>query len=242
MSAPTIERPVPVRPVVLAPRRRRLRIVLIVLGALLAAAVGWLVWFSPVLAVKSVRVVDLSAGDTVLGASAADQVLRAAAVPVGTPLARIDADAAQAAVASLPWVAGVEVRRGWPNEVVVAISPRVAVARIPDGKVVDATGTVFDAIDPVSKRLPMVAATGDGLGASVAVLTSLPPDLARRVLRVAASSLDDVTLTLRSGHLVRWGSADEPELKSRVLTALMKRKATMYDVSAPGLPTLYKAP
>ncbi len=248
MSAPTIDPPAPPvrRSVLPARRRRRLRIALIVLAGLAAVAVVWLVWFSSVLAVKQVRVVSLD-GEPV--DSVAAEVLDAAAVRVGTPLALVDADAAQAAVASLPWVAAVDVRRGWPNEVVVAVAPRVAVARVVASGVsaeaaeaVDASGVVFSPVAPLAKGLPRVEASGDGLVASVAVLASLPADLTRRVVRVSAQSLDDVELTLRSGDTVRWGSADDPELKATVLNALMKRKADMYDVSAPGLPTTYKRP
>jgi cell division protein FtsQ len=39
---------------------------------------------------------------------------------------------------------------------------------------------------------------------------------------------------------VRWGSVEQPELKSQVARSLLKRKAKVYDVSAPELPTTYK--
>ncbi len=54
--------------------------------------------------------------------------------------------------------------------------------------------------------------------------------------------MDDVALTLRSGDLVRWGSVEDADLKASVLAALMKRKASVYDVSAPRLPTTYTSP
>lgn len=241
MSAPTIDRPAAPagRPVLPARRRHRLRLALATLGAVLAAAVVWLVWFSPLLAVKEVRVVAL---DGSVVDQVAQEVLSAAAVRVGVPLATVDADAAQAAVAALPWVATVDVRRGWPNEIVIAVAPRVAVARVGGQEAVDAGGFVFSPVGVLDKGLPKVDASGEGLVASVAVLASLPADLARRVVSVQADSLDDVELTLRSGDLVRWGSSDEPDRKAAVLKALMKRKADLYDVSAPGLPTTYKRP
>lgn len=241
MSAPTLDRP-PAPSSVLAPRRRhRLRIALVVLGTLAAAAAIWLVWFSSVLAVTSVRVVGL---DGTIPDSVAEQVLQTAAIPTAVPLARVDTDSAQQRVAQLPWVGSVDVRRGWPNEVVVAVSVRTPVARVgSDGtKAVDADGVVFAPVGPTDKKLPVVDATGDGLSAAVAVLASLPSDLARRVVSLEATSLDDVELTLRSGDLVRWGSADQPDVKATVLAALMKHKADLYDVSAPRLPTTYTRP
>lgn len=234
----------PVRSAVLPARRRhRLRILVAVLVVIAIAGIAWLVWFSSVLAVASVRVVGV---EHAADGAVADQVLRTAAVPIGVPLARFDADAAQQAVAALPWVASVDVRRGWPNEVVIAVAERTAVARLDAGsgpqKAVDQDGVAFDPVGALDKRLPILDATGDGVKASVAVLATLPADLGRRVVSVRASSLDDVELTLRSGDLVRWGSADDADRKAEVLAALMKRKADLYDVSAPGLPTTYKRP
>ena len=57
----------------------------------------------------------------------------------------------------------------------------------------------------------------------------------------AATGHDDIELTLRSGDRVRWGSADQPEVKAQVLRALMNRKADVYDVAAPELPTTFRA-
>ena len=54
---------------------------------------------------------------------------------------------------------------------------------------------------------------------------------------VAVRTVDEITLHLRDGRLVRWGSADQSEDKAAVLLQLLKRKATTYDVSVPGAPT-----
>jgi cell division protein FtsQ len=72
------------------------------------------------------------------------------------------------------------------------------------------------------------------------VLQSLPPDLRDRVVSLSATTRDDVDLILRSGDEVRWGSADQAEMKAEVLRVLLKRKADMYDVSAPELPTTFR--
>ena len=54
---------------------------------------------------------------------------------------------------------------------------------------------------------------------------------------VAVRTVDEITLHLRDGRLVRWGSADQSEEKAAVLLALLDRKAQTYDVSVPGAPT-----
>ena len=214
-------------------------------ASVVVAGLVWLVWFSSVLSVTSVRVVG---ADRAAGSAA----LAAADVPLGIPLARLDADAAAARVRALPWVGSVEVRRGWPHEVVIAVEPRVPVARLMSGEKVSADGTVFSLpagapavtlgtpTQAVAPTLPTVAARGDALKAAVAVLASLPPDLAARVKSAAASTRDDVDLTLKGGDVVHWGSAEKAAEKAQVLTALMAHPASIYDVTSPELPTTWR--
>lgn len=212
------------------------RVLLVVTAALLAIVVVWLVWFSSVLSVREVRVAGVEG-------PRASEVLAVAGVPVGVPLARLDVTSAEQRVRELPWVASVEIRRGWPSEAVVAVEPRVPVAALesdPRLSAVDASGVVFTAAEPLPRRFPRLRAEGPALEAAVAVLQSLPPDIRDRVVTVAATTRDDVDLFLRSGDEVRWGSADQAEVKADVLRALLKRKADMYDVSAPELPTTFR--
>ena len=167
-------------------------------------------------------------------------MLSAASVPLGVPLAQLDAGRSERAVRGLAWVKEAEVRRGWPSEVVIAVTPRVPLAVVGSGRAVDADGVVFDANGSPTKGLPRVDAEGDALTEAMAVLATLPADLTRRLVSLSATTRDDVALRLRSGDLVRWGSADQAAFKAEVLAALMKRKAQVYDVSAPELPTTYK--
>jgi len=137
-------------------------------------------------------------------------------------------------------VKSVDVRRGWPNEIVIAVTEREPVARkMSEGGAqgVDADGVVFAPQAELPENLIVVTAEGPALLASVEVLQALPPEIKGRVTRVAASTRDDVRLHLKSGSIVRWGSAQELEFKSQVLLALLPRRARLYDVSAPQLPT-----
>jgi len=216
--------------------KRKVR--LIVAGALIVmiGVLMWLVWFSPVLAVKVVQVVD-SVGES-LSADQIAQVQLAANISLQEPMAKIDTETAAQAVVDLPWVKAVDVRRGWPNEVVVAVEMRIPFGRINDispGQAVDAQGFVFESSK--TQGLPLIQATGASLISAVEVLANLPVDLARKVVRVRAESIDSIELDLQSGSTVRWGSADEPEFKAAVLEALLMRRAQIYDVSAPELPT-----
>jgi len=218
-----------------ARRRRRWRIALIVLAVVLAAVAIWLVWFSSGLAVKVVRVVGASGPQ-------ANAVLAAAKVPLGVPVARVDADGAQAAVLALPWVSAAEIRRGWPSEIVIAVMARTPIAvEATTRRALDVDGVAFDAAGPLPKQLPSVRASGVGLVAAMGVLAALPADLAVRVQALSATTRDDVDLVLRSGAKVHWGSVDQGEFKARVLRALLRQKKDVYDVTAPELPTTFSA-
>jgi cell division protein FtsQ len=214
-------------------RHRRLRNVIIVLGALIITGLIWMVWFSSVFAVRDVRVVGITGVQ-------ADEVLVAGAVPLGVPLAQLDSDTAAARIALLPWVRSVEVRRGWPSEVVLAVEPRTAVAvQVGTGSGVDEAGVTFPASTALPAGLPPVDAEGVALISAMEVLKTLPADMRSRLVSMAATSRDDVTLTLRSGAIVRWGSAEQAVLKGQVIEALLKRRARVYDVTAPELPTTF---
>jgi cell division protein FtsQ len=197
------------------------------------AAGFWFVWFSPYLVVRSI---DVSGADP----RHIPAVEAVAGIATSTPIARVDTSQAQSAIAELDWVQTVDVRRAWPDRIVIAITERIPVARAvqpgPD-KAVDSTGAVFTPLDPLGSDVMAIAAEGPALTSSVEVWLALPEDIRKRVRRVTASTRDDILLHLRNGSIVRWGSSDEPAFKAEVLLALLDRRARIYDVSAPQLPT-----
>jgi cell division protein FtsQ len=161
-----------------------------------------------------------------------------AGVTAGDPIALVDADTAAREVAELPWVQSVEVRRGWPNEIVIAVETRTPVAKVSTGVgelAVDSSGNTFESAD--INGLPRIDAEGDALIAAVEVLVSLPENLSSKITGISAVSRDNVVFTLKSGATVRWGSSEEADFKAQVLDALLTRRAEIYDVSAPELPT-----
>lgn len=220
-------------------RRRPLQLAAVVL---LVAAAAWAVWAGPLLAVGTVRV----DGAATLPA---DQVRAAAGIVEGTPLLRVDVEAAAARVAALPQVAAVEVTRGWPRSVVITVVERVPVAVVGEigrRSLVDADGVLFDSIsgDPPPGVVPLEvadpAADDPTTMAALDALVALPATVRARVAGASATSAEDVTLVLDDGTLVRWGGAAESAQKAEVLTALMARiedgslePAGTVDVSAP---------
>lgn len=217
------------RPAASAKRRRIPMRARVALGGVLVFALGWVVLASPILSVRQVAVAGAEG-------AAADAVIAAAQAPIGEPIARVDTTLVASRVMALPWVDTVEIRRGYPSTLVIAVTERVPVARV-DDSYLDADGMEFVPTGVKPKGLPEVTATGVGREAAARVIASLPASLAPRVVSATASTRDDVELTLRSGSVVLWGSAEDPELKASVLEALLTRRAERYDVSAPELPT-----
>lgn len=204
----------------------------------LALVIGgvWLVWFSQVLAVRSVTVAGT-------GYLSADEVRTAAAVPEGEPLARLDVQAVQRRVAALAAVESAEVARVWPDGVSVKIEERTSVAVVSIGGVMrglDAEGVVFRTYPRKPRELPLVQADpevrSEAIAESAAVVSAMPRELARRVDHVEVRTVDEITLVLRDGRTVLWGSAEQSELKARVLGALLSQRGTTIDVSVPGQP------
>ena len=62
---------------------------------------------------------------------------------------------------------------------------------------------------------------------------ALPADVSRLVDHVAVETVDRVSLVLRDGRTVVWGSADESALKARVTEVLLRQPAKTYDVAFP---------
>jgi cell division protein FtsQ len=176
-----------------------------------------------------------------------EDVVNAAAVGTGGPLARVDVESARSRVlGKLPALASAEVSRSWPHTVLVEVRERSAVVVLSDGgtlRLVDASGVSFRTVPARPAGLPVVtlSAFGDSrqrtLEAVAGVVAGLPPALKGKVVSVSARTADSVTLRLSGDVTVMWGSATDADKKARVLAALLKQGAKEYDVSVPDLPT-----
>lgn len=247
-STPVRRRPAPV--VAAGPRRaararaeraaRRSRRLVRLGSALLVlvplAAVAWVLLASSWLAVDRVVV-------TGLGRVSDAEVLAAADVAPGTPLARVDTGDVAAAVRELAPVASVEVERSWPGTLRVEVHERVVAAGVArDGQVelVDADGVGFatePGLPPGVVRLEVEdAGPGDPTTrAALAVCGALPDDLRGRVLAVSADAPDRVVLRLDRDQRVVWGAPGQTATKAAAALALLRTPGGVVDVSTPGL-------
>jgi cell division protein FtsQ len=212
---------------------------LVVALALVAGGV-WLVEFSPVLVTRSVRVEGVPGGQVA-------KIVARAAVPMGRPLAKADTDAIARRVIATAVLAKVTVSRSYPSTIVISASLRVPVLAVKDPQghvqVVDAQGVAYATVSQAPEGVPLVntlesPSSTASMRAALGVLKTLSPKQRTRVSKVSVLGPNMVMLKL-SGVSVVWGDGSEPQLKVKVMTALLKQKnVETIDVSAPRSPVI----
>ncbi len=206
--------------------------------AVLVVGLGLLLYFTPLMSIRSVAVTGLS--EVTEG-----EVVAAAAVAPGTPLLQVDTDAVAQRVADIRRIVSVRVQRQYPSTLRVTVVERipVVVRDYSDGvHLFDRDGVDF-ATAPPPPGVPYLDTENPGptdpsTMAALQVMTSLRPDVASLVGRVSAPSAAAITLTLADGRVVVWGTTDRTEEKALKLAALLTQPGQTYDVSSPDLPTV----
>jgi cell division protein FtsQ len=221
--------------------RWKVMFVVLLIAALLGAAI-WAVLGSRLLVVREVSVRGVSVLDR-------GQVLKAARVPVGTPMARLDTGSVRSRVAGIREVQSVSVSRSWPTTLVITVRERTPIATVEQNGLfqhVDRFGVTVLTSPRRPAHLPLlvVAAPGPGDPATregLEVLRGLQPRWKSKLVTIEASSAELVVLRLEGGLTVVWGAAERADEKHRLLKALLATKAgraaRTIDVSAPDVVT-----
>ena len=215
--------------------RSRLGVALVVAVVLLVGGAVAL-YVTPLLAV---RTVDTSGVPEALTGQVAS------AVPLGTPLLRVDTGAAEAQIEQIPRVESATVERSLPSTVSITVVERVAVAFVDEADgthLIDRNGVDFAVEAPPEGVIQLVTPTPGTddrtTAAAVSVLAGLPEDLRQQVVRVDAPTDTAISLALADNRTLIWGSADDSEYKADVARALLTQPGGVYDISSPDLPTI----
>ena len=223
--------------------------------AIIAVLYVVLVFFSPLLATQKITV----HGASLLETSQVEQKLE----PLrGVPLTRIDEKKVRELIGQDNVLRSVQVESRPPHELVVTLKERTAVAVVKQGDTyhtVDSDGvSLLESATQPDTSVPLVRFSGDDPKTSAefrtisAALSAMPSELLAQIKEAGATSTSSITLTLRDNTTVQWGTAEESELKAKVLLSLRQaiakraqeensseaqtQKVTVYDVSAPRVP------
>jgi cell division protein FtsQ len=219
-----------------APPRRRW-IPPLILGVITVVVLA--AYFTPLLGVRSVQVTGLSTLPQ-------QEVAQAAGVELGTPMLRLNADEIRERLRTVPKIASSDVELVWPSTVRLKVVEHVPVAFTASGgqvRLVAISGVVVDALSQPPEDLPelqapMASPLDSTSRAGLDVVAALPRELRSDVATVVPQSPESVTLLLKGGREVHWGSPEDSARKAVVLPPLLTRPGKIYDVTTPALPTV----
>jgi cell division protein FtsQ len=211
-----------------------------VMAIAIVAGVAWALLGSSLLVVRSVQ----ATGTPLVPRS---RILRAARIPLGTPLIRVNTAEVARRVEQIDQIQSARVTRSWPDKITILVTdrtPAMAVAVAGRFALVDKSGVVVRWAASRPPQMPLLLDPPPGppgrlrgdaaVRAAVTVLQQVPASLRRRIRSVRAPAPDQVTLHLRGRITVLWGGTDRPAAKAAELAALTRTHASVYDVSDPG--------
>jgi cell division protein FtsQ len=176
----------------------------------------------------------------------AQRVLKIAGLGGTVNVFFLDTGAIEHRLESDPWIASATVERRLPRTVTVSIRERVPVAVVGNGSGFDAIaadGTVLRS-GPSQRGLPLVQAASTADRASgAAVVGAMPASLRALMQQVDVNPGGQVSVKLRSGVTVTYGSAQDLVAKAQALAAVLRWagdqrvKVDTIDVSVPTAPT-----
>jgi cell division septal protein FtsQ len=213
------------------------RLVKILISAVVVAALAYLLGWSSVFTVKKVEFNGITNQGQILAVEKKIGNLN------GIKLARIEPRQMASAIKNISWVKNADVSRNWfSSSVSISVDARVPIG-VFGGRYIDSAGVVFDPIGTTAK-VPLVDAPNTEIGLlAIELFTSLPEDFRQSVTSLRATSTADFTMAIKGPQkalILRFGSADDKELKIKVFKALAaldeNKNISTIDVSAPHAP------
>ena len=222
-------------------RRKRLRRGGVGALVVIIVALGYLFCFSPVFAYDPGKTRVVGASEQVSAGQVKEELLTYA----GRPLMRVPTGQVAATLKKEnPWIKQIEVTREFPRGMVVHLTLRKPVAKTTQGAVVDLEGKVFPAKGFAVANLVTVVSSchasdnRDSLKSAASVVESLPPEIKKKTRQAQAVRPENIELQLVSGQKVIWGASKDNQKKAQVLSVLMQRGGSVYNVTDYAHPTI----
>ena len=223
----------------LAQRRLVLtRIATVSTACVMAIALVWGIFFSPLFALDMSKVSIEGLGDD----NATTSEVQAAVEPfASTPLPRLSTSKVSAAVGEVRLVREAQVERTWPRGLRVTVRPRQAVLAVKEGaawSLVDDQGVSLSSSPSMPEGMaPTTLPDGDersrAAGEVAAIWAAMGDELRSQITMITHDG-QTVSMTLSNSRTLNWGVASENDLKAKVAQVLIsQRQAHTYDVSSP---------
>lgn len=219
-------------------RMRPIRVLLVVVAlAAVVAGVWWLLVGSTWFRVTGIEVAG--------AAPDREAVIRDAARGIeGQPLVEVDTDGLDHRVTATNLFAAVDVRRSWPDAVLVRVEERApAVAAELDGGVfelIDREGVAYERVTQAPDGIPHVSlerpADPASRATAAAVGVALPADLRTQVEDFSVDSGARATFVVERVEVL-WGDFSDSAIKAAVLRPLLDRgRVARIDLTVPTNP------
>lgn len=214
------------------------RIATVSAACVVAIALVWGIFFSPLFALDMSKVSIEGLGDD----SATTAEVQAAVEPfASTPLPRLSTSKVSAAVGGVRLVREAQVERTWRRGLRVTVRPRQAVLAVKEGSVwslVDDQGVSLSSSPSMPEGMaPTTLPDGDersrAAGEVAAIWAAMGDELRSQITMITHDG-QTVSMTLSNSRTLNWGVASENDLKAKVAQVLIsQRQARTYDVSSP---------
>ncbi|GAA4615536.1 hypothetical protein GCM10023195_68530 [Actinoallomurus liliacearum] len=225
-------------------RRRPNRWKVLFVGLFVAGVLGTATWVLLGSRLLVVRRIDVT-GERLVSR---EEVLAAARVHLGEPLARLDTGVVRDRVEAVQAVETARVERRWPTTVHIVVRERtpIVVAQHDNRYLqIDRYGVTVVASAARPRGLPVLdvanpTQSDPALRTGLSVVRALPSWLGRQVVGVDVPSTEAVSLRLADGVTVVWGAAERGPEKLRLLRGLLDRSprgVRTIDVSSPEVVT-----
>lgn len=220
---------------------RKKKIAAVLLVVMISTAAYFLGWSS----LFTVKHIDVLGAPTSTEAKIIEQTSQ---IAVDEKMARLEPRVARSLLQKVTWLDHSTVTRNWfTGSVVIRVWPRTPVA-VFQGRLIDATGNIFDLPNFTPTALPFIFAKDHSSAQfAISLMIALPTSLRSELVGIAVVGLNSATLSLKnsaqgSGKVlqVAWGDASNMDLKVKVYQALIALPENVHisavDVSAPHAP------